>query len=142
MFDRQTKAGHLEFFVMFSNVFHCYLLSFSLSRSLTISLAHSFTLSHYFNLSLNHSCHAEQLLFSSLCSKVTLIHTHKISLSHTLSLFQSLIQSLSTCSTSFVLISMLKIQCLSANIAMLFLTLAAPPPPSPVTLEFIELFPS
>ena len=45
------------------------------------------TLSHSFNLSFTHSRHAEQLLFSCLCSKVTL----------TLSLFQSLIHSLSTC---------------------------------------------
>ena len=39
--------------------------TFSLSLSLAISL------SHYFNLSFNHSRHAKQVLFSSLCSKLT-----------------------------------------------------------------------
>ena len=62
-----------------------------------------------------HSGHAEQLLFSCLCSKVTLTLSHSLTLtlsySHTLTLFQSLIQSLLTCWTSFVFISMLKICC-------------------------------
>ena len=37
--------------------------------TLTLSHSHSFSLSHSFNLSFNHSRHAEQVLFSSLCSK-------------------------------------------------------------------------
>ena len=78
--------------------------------------------------------HAEQLLFSCLCSKVavysrklqcfffdlillltlTLSHSHPLSLSLflTLTLFQSLIQSLLTCWTSFVFMSRLKSRCL------------------------------
>ena len=32
--------------------------------------SHTFSLSHSFNLSFNHSRHAEQVLFSSLCSKL------------------------------------------------------------------------
>ena len=47
-------------------------------------------------------------------------HTLTLSLSHTLSLFQSLIQSLSTCWTSFVFIFMLKTHCLLLKIAMVF----------------------
>ena len=43
-------------------------LILTLSHFLTVSLFLTLTL----NLSLNHSWHAEQLLFSSLCSKVTL----------------------------------------------------------------------
>ena len=68
---------------MFSNVYQCYLLSFSLSLSLTISLSHSF------NLSLNHSWHAGQILFSSLCSKLTLTLSHSLSISHSFSLSHS-----------------------------------------------------
>jgi len=42
------------------------------SHSLTLSLSHSLTLtlSHSHTLSVSHSWHAEQLLFSCLCSKV------------------------------------------------------------------------
>ena len=47
------------------------------SHSLTITLSHSHT------LSVSHSWHAEQLLFSCLCSKVTLTLSH--SLNHSLS---------------------------------------------------------
>ena len=61
-------------------------------------------LSHSFNLSFTHSQHAEQLLFSCLCSKVTLSLSHSL----TLSVFQSLIHSFSTCWTTFVSMSMLK----------------------------------
>ena len=77
MSERQTKAGNLEVFFyvflcfpMFSNVFQCYLLSFSLS----LSLSHSLPISPFL----------------------------------TLTLFQSLIESLLTCWTTFVFISMLK----------------------------------
>ena len=62
------------------------------------SHCHAITLSHSNTLSFNHSPHAEQLLFSWLCSKVTLTlslcHTltltlsrsHALTLSHSLSL--------------------------------------------------------
>ena len=43
--------------------------SLTLSQSLTLTLTHS----HTFNLSFNHSRHAEQFLFSCLGSKVTFI---------------------------------------------------------------------
>ena len=45
-------------------------------KSLSHSLSH--TLSHSFNLSFTHSQHAEQLLFSCLCSKVTLSLSHSL----------------------------------------------------------------
>ena len=48
-------------------------------------------------LSFTHSGHAEQLLFSSLCSKVTLSLSHSLTLTLTLSVFHSLIHSLLTC---------------------------------------------
>merc|ERR1711994_234898 len=81
----RQKLGTWKFFnvflrfPMFSNVFQCYLLSFSLS--LTMSLSHTLSLSHSFNLSFTHSRHAEQVLFSCLCSKVTLTHSLSLSLS-------------------------------------------------------------
>ena len=56
----RQKLGTWKFFnvflcfPMFSNVFQCYLLSFSLSLSLTISLSHSLTLSHSHTLSISH----------------------------------------------------------------------------------------
>ena len=71
MSERQTKAGNQE-------------------HSLTLTRSHSFT------LSFTHSRHAEQLLFSCLCSKVTLSVSH------------SLIQSLLTCWTTLVFMSMFK----------------------------------
>ena len=56
--------------------FHVYAQK-SLSHFLTLSLSlfhsHSFSLSHSFNLSFTHSRHAEQVLFSSLCSKVAVV---------------------------------------------------------------------
>ena len=67
-------------------------LTLTLSHSLTLTLSHSLSLSHSFNLSFTHSWHAEQLLFSSLCSKVTLTlwrshsHTLSLSLSHSFNL--------------------------------------------------------
>ena len=45
--------------------------------TLTLSHSHSFSLSHSFNLSFNHSRHAEQLLFWSVCSKVT-VYSRKL----------------------------------------------------------------
>ena len=112
-----------------------------------------------FTLSFTLSRHAEQLLFSCLCSKVTLtlFHFHYFRRFHYFHNFHPLIQSLSTCWTSFVFISMLKTHCLLLKIAMLFFgphgfafffdktfhlcffgTTSAP---SPVSLEVIELVP-
>ena len=52
--------------------------------------SHSFTFTTFttFTLSFTHSRHAEQLLFSCLCSKVTLTlsHSHSFSLSHSFNL--------------------------------------------------------
>ena len=96
------------------------ILTLTLSHFLTVSLFLTLTL----NLSLNHSWHAEQLLFSSLCSKitVTLSHSHALTLSHshTFTLFQCLIQSLLTCWTSIVFMSMLISRCLLPKLAMVF----------------------
>ena len=95
MSERHTKAG---------NQAH--------SLSHTHFLTHSFTLSR----------HAEQLLFLCLCSKVTLtlFHFHYFRRFHYFHNFHPLIQSLSTCWTSFVFISMLKTHCLLLKIAMVF----------------------
>ena len=58
-----TVSQSLTLVILNNFCFHFYVQK-SLSHS------HSFSLSHYFNLSFNHSWHAEQVLFSSLCSKV------------------------------------------------------------------------
>ena len=84
MFDRQTKAGHLEFFLMFSNVFHCYLLSFSLSRSLTISLAPSFTLFQSIIESLL-PC-GTTFVFIPMLQSHTHTHSQDLTLTHSLTL--------------------------------------------------------
>ena len=75
-----------------------------------------------FTLSFTLSRHAEQLLFSCLCSKVTLtlFRFHYFRYFHYFHNFQSLIQSLSTCWTSFVFMSMLKSRCLLPKTAMVF----------------------
>ena len=63
------SISHLLTFDMLNNFcFHVYVQK-SLSQFHTLSL--TLTLSHSFNLSFTHSQHAEQLLFSCLCSKVT-----------------------------------------------------------------------
>ena len=49
----------------------------TLTLSLSLSHSHSFSLSHSFNLSFNHSRHAEQVLFSCLGSKVT-VYSRKL----------------------------------------------------------------
>ena len=79
-------------------------VTLSFSHTLTLTLSHSITLhmlnnfcfhghaqkslSHSFTLSFTLSRHAEQLLFSCLCSKVTLSLSHSLTLtlSHSLSL--------------------------------------------------------
>ena len=53
-------------------------------------------------------------------NQITLSLSLTISLFLTLTLFQSLIESLLTCWTTFVFISMLKSRCLQAKIAMVF----------------------
>ena len=60
--------------------------SHSLSHSLTFTLS----LSHSFTLLFTHSRHAEQLLFSCLCSKVTLSLSNSRTLTHSHSLIHSL----------------------------------------------------
>ena len=67
-----------------------------------------------FTLSFTLSRHAEQLLFSCLCSKVTLtlFRFHYFRYFHYFHNFQSLIQSLSTCWTTFVFMFGLKSHCL------------------------------
>ena len=71
------------------------------SHSLTLSLSHTFL--KLAKLAFTNSRHAEQLLFSCLCSQVTLSLSHSliIPLSHspTLSLSHSLTLSLSQCLT-------------------------------------------
>ena len=106
MSECQTKAGNQ--------------ITLSHSHSLTLSLsAHSLT------LSFTHSQHAEQLLFSCLCSKITLSlsHSHTLALSHsrTLTLSHSLIlsfnhsrhaeQVLFSCLGSKVAVYCRKLQC-------------------------------
>ena len=133
MSERQTEAGN----------------QITLSHSLILSLSHSFT------LSFTHSQHAEQLLFSCLCSKITLSLSH----SHTLTLSHSLIlsfnhsrhaeQVLFSCLGSKVAVYSRKLQCFLFLIACFFLTklfiygfFGTTSAPSPVTLPFIELVPS
>ena len=59
-------------------------LTISLCHSLSLSLSHThshnLSISHSINLSFTHSQHAEQLLFSCLCSKVTLPLSHSLTL--------------------------------------------------------------
>ena len=55
-------------------------LSPSISLCHSLSLTHTHTLSQSLNLSFTHSQHAEQLLFSCLCSKVTLPLSHSFNL--------------------------------------------------------------
>ena len=105
-------------------------LTFTLSHSHNVSLSHS----HSFTLSFTHSPHAEQLLFSCLCSKA---HSHALTLSrsHILSftLSRHAEQLLFSCLGSKVAVYSRKLQCF-------FLTSTASP--SPVTLDVIELVPS
>ena len=92
MSERQTKAGKLAHLIARSldhsiarsldrsitwSINH--LITFSISHSLTLDMLNKFrsldrsitwSLDHSFNLSFTHSWHAEQVLFSSLCSKV------------------------------------------------------------------------
>ena len=108
-------------------------------HTLIPSLSPSF--SHLFNLSFNHSWHAEQLLFSSLCSKLTLTlsHSHSLSLSHshTLSISHSI--TLDMLNKFCFHLYAQKLLFIGENCNGFFGTSSSP---SPVTLEFIELVPS
>jgi hypothetical protein len=137
MFDRQTKAGHLEFFLMFSNVFHCYLLSFSLSRSLTISLAHSFTLFQSIIESLL-PC-GTTFVFIPMLQSHTHTHSQDLTLTHSLTLSISHSITLDMLNKFCFNLYAQNSVFIGEHCNAFFLT---PPPPSPVTLEFIELFPS
>ena len=81
--------------------------------------------------------HSEQLLFSCVSSKVSICNYVTCRMSHVIC--QMLMLTVGTCRTSFVFISMLKIRCLGAKIAMDFL---GPQQPHPILWEFIELVPS
>ena len=130
MSECQTKAGNQNF------------LSHSHSLSLSLTLSHSFT------LLFTHSRHAEQLLFSCLCSKVTLSLSH--SLSHTLTLLHSctlaLSHSLIHSFTHSRHAEQLLFSCLCSEVTIfgkncnvVFWTATSP---SPVSFGFIELVPS
>ena len=120
------------------------------------SLSHTFAFTTFatsttfttFNLSFNHSRHAEQVLFSSLCSKVTLTLSH--------SLTRSLPPSHLTLSLTHLLtLDMLNNFCfhvyaqkslfIAENCNAFSLTSSsssAAAAPYPLTLEFLELVPS
>merc|ERR1719219_2570664 len=79
------------------------------SHALTLSRSHALTLSHSHMLSFTLSRHAEQLLFSCLCSKVTLSLSHSHTLSFTLSRHAE--QVLFSCLGSKVTVYSRKLQC-------------------------------
>ena len=56
---------------------HSHTLALSHSHALTLSHSHTLALSHSLILSFNHSRHAEQVLFSCLCSKVA-VYSRKL----------------------------------------------------------------
>ena len=111
----------------FTHSWHAeHLLISCLCSKVTLSLSHSLTIDMIclcskvtLTLSLTHSpTHSVSLnMLNNFCFHIfaqkSLSHSHSLSLSLflTLTLFQSLIQSLSTCWTSFVFISMLKSRC-------------------------------
>ena len=73
-FAKLSKLAHshsftLDMLLLFSSL--CSKVTLTLSHSHALTLTHSLSLSHSLNLSFNHSWHAEQVLFSCLCSKVT-----------------------------------------------------------------------
>merc|ERR1712020_337199 len=98
---------------------------------------------HSFTLLFTHSLHAEQLLFSCLCSKVTLSLSHSLTLtllhSHTLSISHSITLDMLNkfCFHLYAENSLF----IAENCNAFFLTTSSSSP-SPVTLEFIELVPS
>ena len=113
--DKSWEPGS---FLMFSYVFQCF-LTFSI---VTYSHSHSLSLSHSLTLSHSHTHWITLDMLNNFCFHVHAQKSlsHSLSLFLTLTLFQSLIQSLLTCWTSFVFISMLKSRCLNAKIAMFF----------------------
>ena len=110
MSERQTKAGNQECFgklwklAKLANLQTCKLANWSLGHAeqllsscvcskFTLSHSRTLTLSHSLIISFNHSRHAEQVLFWSLCSEVT-VYSRKLqcffldtSHSHTLSCY-------------------------------------------------------
>ena len=138
MFDRQTKAGHLEFFLMFSNVFHCYLLSFSLSRSLTISLAHSFTLFQSIIESLL-PC-GTTFVFIPMLQSHTHTHSQDLTLTHSLTLSISHSITLDMLNMFCFHLYAQKSLFVAGNCNVFFGTSTTTP--SPVSLDVIELVPS
>ena len=85
----------------------------------TLTISHSLTISLFLTLTAyTHSITLDMLnnFCFHLYAQKSLSHSDALPLTHslslTLTLFQSLIHSLSTCWTSFVFISMLKIRCL------------------------------
>ena len=157
MSECQTKAGnqitllslsHSRTLVILNNFcFHVYAQK-SLSHSLILKPSHSLnvslSLSHSFALSFTHSPHAEQLLFSCLCSKVTLTishslilnlsHSHTLSISHsfTLDMLNNFCLHVYAQNSLFIIVE---------NCNVYFLTSSASSP-SPVTLDVKELVPS
>ena len=90
----RQKLGTWKFFnvflrfPMFSNVFQCYLLSFSLSHYLNLSHSHTLSISHWITLDmLNNFCfhvYAQKSLSNS--HTLSLSHSHSLSLSHSFNL--------------------------------------------------------
>ena len=114
---------------MFSNVFQCYLLSFSLS--LTISLSRYLTLSHSHTLSISHWITLDMLnnFCFHLYAQNSLSHSHTLSISHTITL--DMLNNF--CFHVYAQNSLF----IGENCNEFFGT-----SPSPVSLEFIELVPS
>ena len=77
MSDNSWEPGMYQCLNVLNNFcFHVYAeksLSHTLTHSLSFSLTLSISLSDSFNLSFTHSRHAEQVLFSSLCSKFAVV---------------------------------------------------------------------
>ena len=86
MSERQTKAGNLKNLQTCTLSFHSLWTCWKtfVFMSMLKSHYHILSLSHSINVSFTNSRHAEQLLFSCLCSKltVTLSHSHYLTLSH------------------------------------------------------------
>ena len=93
MSECQTKAGNQECFEKLSlsllsllsllpllSLFHSLYLDMLNNFCFNVYAQKSLTLSHSFNLSFTHSRHAEQLLFSCLCSKLS-VYSRKLQLS-------------------------------------------------------------
>ena len=109
--------------------FHLYAQK-SLSHSHTLSISHSLTLDMMNNFCFH--VYAQNLLSHFLT--LTLSHSHTLSISHSITL--DMLNKF--CFHLYAQKSLL----IAENCNGFFLTAAAPPAPSPVSLEFIELVPS